>query len=57
MPAFEYKALNAKGHEETGILEADIGLVMLLGLGVSLFGLIIAIIFSKKIFAQKNTFL
>jgi len=32
-----------------GILEADIGLVMLLGLGVSLFGLIIAIIFSKKI--------
>lgn len=23
MPAFEYKALNAKGHEETGILEAD----------------------------------
>ncbi len=23
MPAFEYKALNAKGQEETGILEAD----------------------------------
>ncbi len=32
-----------------GILEADIGLVMLLGLGISLFGLIVAIIFSKKI--------
>ena len=23
MPAFEYKALNHKGQEETGILEAD----------------------------------
>jgi len=32
-----------------GILDADIGLVMLVGLGVSLFGLIIAIIFSKKV--------